>query len=407
MVEGATSLGTAGLSSTAWVLIWTPAGLAVAAYAIYPASLKLLNLVLPAYEFPQDEPAEWPTISLVVPAYNEADVIRDKLENLLAVDYPEDRRQILVVSDASTDGTDEIVREYTDRGVELIRLSQRGGKTAAENEARKHVTGEIIVNTDATIRILPDAVRRLVRVFRDPSIGVASGRDVSVAPGKESSGVNPGEKTYVDYEMQVRGLETRLGGIVGASGCFFAIRRELFRTLVPEALSRDFASPMIAQAAGYRSVSVADACCLVPRTHSLRSEYSRKVRTMARGLETLWEYRNLLNPLRHPRFALMLFGHKVLRWLIPLSLPFALLGVLLLIPAGAAPGVEVLGGLAAAVLVAGLSFWWHERGDPPASVSTGTYALFSALAGVVAWAKALRGEKKPTWEPTRRQSGSG
>ena len=124
--------------------------------------------------------------------------------------------------------------------MELLRLSNRGGKTAAENAAATHVQGEIVVNTDATIRILPGALRELIAVFQDPSVGVASGRDVSTG-GLRSAG-NQGESGYVGYEMWIRSLETRIGTIIGASGCFFAIRRELYDGAFPEALSRDFAS---------------------------------------------------------------------------------------------------------------------------------------------------------------------
>jgi cellulose synthase/poly-beta-1,6-N-acetylglucosamine synthase-like glycosyltransferase len=386
----------------AWALLALPFLLLFVAYAAYPAMLGLARSVLGRrYEYPESDPQEWPSVTLVVPVYNEAAVIRDKLENLLSLDYPRDRRQVLIVSDASTDGTDAIVEEYADRGVDLIRLEGRGGKTAAENAARDGATGEIIVNTDATIRILPNALKRLVRVFQDPSVGVASGRDISVAPG-DTEDVNPGELGYVSYEMWVRSLETDLGGIVGASGCFFAIRGHLFQTLVPEALSRDFASAMIAEAHGFRSVSVDDACCLVPRTGSLLSEYHRKVRTMARGLETLWEFRRLLNPFAHGRFALMLIAHKLLRWLVPLTLPLALLGLAALTLMGAIGwGISIALVLGAVVAVA-IGTRWSEAGTAPAVVTGTSYLALSCVAGLVAWSKALAGDKNPIWEPTRR-----
>ena len=138
-----------------------------------------------------------PRSSITVPFYNEAHQIEELLESLVALDYPEDRRQILIVSDGSDDGTDEAVRRWAERGVELLEVQERGGKGAAENAARSHLTGEIVVNTDASIRIRPDALRPLVRPFEDLEVGVASGRDVSVSRGA-------GRRGY--WRGRVRGL---------------------------------------------------------------------------------------------------------------------------------------------------------------------------------------------------------
>src|SRR5690606_21020334 len=151
--------------------------------------------------------------------------IRQLIENLLELDYPPERRQIVVVSDASTDGTDDIVREYADRGVELVRLPERRGKTGAENYARPYLRGQILVNTDASIRLGRDARRRLVAQFADATVVVASGWDVSV---RRVAGVaNLGGSGCVGYAMWVGDLETRVDAIDGASGCLYAIRRDL------------------------------------------------------------------------------------------------------------------------------------------------------------------------------------
>ena len=223
------------------------------AYAGYPAVLWLLtrgrragNGVGTGAGRSEDEPEfDWPSISISLPAFNEAASIGGTLDRLLALDYPDHRRQIVVVSDASTDGTDEIVRGYADRGVELVRLVGRRGKTGAEEAAIPHLTGDIVVNTDATISIPAESLKPLVRAFADPTVGVASGRDVSVSSRDAES--NRPESGYVGYEMWVRSLETRFGSIVGASGCFYAIRRHLHRPEFPDSLSRDFASCIIAR----------------------------------------------------------------------------------------------------------------------------------------------------------------
>ena len=382
----------------AFFLILVPLVLFVYAYVGYPLVLWLVARSKPEPR-PFGDPREWPRISITIPAYNEATSIGPTLESLLALDYPAQERQILVVSDCSTDGTDDVVRGYGARGVELLRMAARSGKTAAENAALPHLRGEIIVNTDATIRLLPGSLKPLIRVFQDPTIGAASGRDLSV--GDVRAEVNRGESGYVGYEMWVRSLESRIGSIVGASGCFYAIRRSLVDSAFPPALSRDFASPLRARMLGFRTVSVDEAVCLVPRTTSLRTEYRRKIRTMARGLDTLWYKRALLNPVRFGSFALMLWSHKLCRWLVHLTLPGLLLGLALLSATSLTAALVVLA-VAFAMTLGVIGMKWPDGRKAPAPIAVCGFALAVNAAAIRAWAKALRGERNPIWEPTRR-----
>jgi cellulose synthase/poly-beta-1,6-N-acetylglucosamine synthase-like glycosyltransferase len=379
-------------------LLAVPAALFGYALAGYPLLLWLVSRVARRPRAWGDPP-EWPRLSILVPAYNEEASIAGTLDSLLALDYPADRREVVVMSDASSDRTDDIVRGYEARGVRLVRMPARRGKSAAENRTLPMVTGDIIVNTDATIRIPSSSLRPLIRVFQDPAVGAASGRDVSV--GDLNAEANASEAGYVGYEMGVRALETRLGGIIGASGCFYAIRRDLVDTAFPEELSRDFASPLRARQLGYRTVSVDAALCIVPRARSLQAEFKRKIRTMLRGLNTLWYLRSLLNPLRYGRFAWMLVSHKLARWLGFLALPLAPIGLLLLAPDHRwAAIVLAVGG---AALVTGLVAL--NRGDSetlPAPVKRAGFAVASALAGFIAWLKFFAGTNAATWEPTRR-----
>jgi cellulose synthase/poly-beta-1,6-N-acetylglucosamine synthase-like glycosyltransferase len=381
-----------------WYLLGGSAALAGYAYLGYPVLVKALSTLRPSPR-PSPPPAEWPRISITVPVYNEEAQIRELLESLLALDYPADRRQILIVSDASSDRTDEIVREYADRDVELLRLPARGGKTAAENAALPHLRGEIVVNTDASIRIHPQALRPLIAAFSDPEVGVASGRDLSVTSHEEDP--NAGESGYVGYEMWVRACETRLGGIVGASGCFYAIRTELHRRLLPGALARDFAAPLIAREQGYRAVSVDQALCFVPRTPSLRREYRRKVRTMAGGMETLLYFDHLLNPFRYGAFSWMLFSHKVARWLVPAALAASAAGIGLqsVTDRQARWGIAAM---AAGGALAGLGLAWPEGRKVPRPLAIAAYGAAGNVAVLHAWARALGQANNATWEPTRR-----
>jgi cellulose synthase/poly-beta-1,6-N-acetylglucosamine synthase-like glycosyltransferase len=382
------------------VLLVLAAACGLYTYLGYPALLKLLSLLSRTRRSKQAS-ARWPRISIALPVYNEADVIAGTLNGILALDYPADRRQILVVSDASNDGTDEIVSRFADRGVELLPLPRRQGKTAAENAARPHLTGDIIVNTDASVRVHPAAVKHLVAAFGDPSVGLASGRDVSVA--NLDTPANAGEQAYVGYEMWVRDLETKLDGIVGASGCLYAIRAGLHTGQFPDALSRDFASALITREHGLRAVSVPDAICFVPRTASLRQEYRRKVRTITRGLGTLAYKRSLLNPLRYGTFAWMLFSHKVCRWLVPWAMLVLLtaLGILASTSGWARAALAACGALG---LLAGTGWLWPESVPMPRLLALPTYLVAGNAAVLHAWLRFLTGRLAPVWEPTRRSA---
>jgi cellulose synthase/poly-beta-1,6-N-acetylglucosamine synthase-like glycosyltransferase len=381
----------------ALVLIAAPVVVASVAYVVYPAVLAVLSQFRPR-RHRRPDPTEWPRLTLTLPLFNEQTFVRETLESLLALDYPADKRQILVISDASTDATDEIVQNYAQRGVELLRLPERRGKTAAENAAHPLSRGDIIINIDATVRLRPGSLKALVRAFQDPTVGVASGRDVSV--GTDATQTTRGESGYVGFEMWVRSLETRLESIVGASGCFYGIRRSLYDGRFPEQLSRDFASALVAKERGFRAVSVEDALCEVPRTASLRSELQRKTRTMARGLETLWYKRHLMNPRRYGGFALMLIAHKLWRWLVYPLLPGALIGLIILsMESKLAAALSVLAALAIGLGIAGMR-WRGERIPTPLAVPG--FILAANLAGILAWKKVLRRERSPIWEPTRR-----
>lgn len=401
------------MTALAVLIIASPLVVGLYAYVIYPALLWIITKSRNSVRHSMPT-WTWPSVTVTVPVYNAVSTIRGTLEQLLALDYPLHLLQVLVLSDASTDGTDDVVREFSDRGVELVRAPERRGKTAAENAAVSLARGEIIVNVDATVRVPSASLKRLVEAFIDPTVGVASGRDISVdaAAFKDrqtvdgSTAVATGaEAGYVGYEMWVRELETRAGSIVGASGCFFAIRPQVHKDPLPPELSWDFASALVARKLGYRSVSVSDAVCFVPRTAHLGTELTRKSRTMARGLSTLFHHRELMNPFRYGGFALMLISHKLLRWIPYLLAPFALiaLGVV-----ATQTRVGTLGLLTAAVGVSVCSFWMlaDRRANAWRPLAVAGFLVAACAAGCLAWYAALRGTRMVTWNPTPRPNAS-
>jgi glycosyltransferase involved in cell wall biosynthesis len=380
----------------ALLVVCSPAIFALYAYMLYPLILRLLPPRLTP-SVPVD--GQRPMVTVVIPAYNERTQIRGAIDAVLAQDYSKDRLQLLVVSDASTDGTDEIVAAYGSAGVELLRMPVRGGKTAAENASFPHIRGDIVVNTDASVRLHPQAVSALVRAMADRAVGVASSRDVSVIA---TVSANESEAGYVGFEMWLRSLETRSGGIVGASGSGYAIRRSLHELPVRHDLSRDFSAALTAHRNGFIAISVDEAICYVPRTASPRDEYRRKVRTISRGMETLHFNGDLLDVSVHGVFAYKLLSHKVARWLVPIS---------------AVPSALVLAYLSrehwwAAVLLSGAAIggvlaligarWPHDRAMPAWLPTQVLGALAANLAVVHSAWRFIWGHEDHLWEPTRR-----
>ncbi len=381
-----------------WVLIAAPLVLGGYAFIGYPGVVWLWSRRRPAYTLPP-APAEWPELTILIVAYNEARRLRPTLEHALATDYPADRLNVLVVSDASSDGTDDLVLHYGDPRVRLLRMPVRSGKPAGENAAGAMLRGDIVVSIDASILIPRDSLKPLVRALLDPAVGLASGRDISI--GDEAREGNKAESSYVGLEMTLRHLETRVHSIVGASGCFYANRRHLQQVQLPTALARDFAAASVARAHGYRAVSVDDATCLVPRTPTLKAELRRKSRTMGRGLDTLVYLRGMMNPFRYGSYAFMMVSHKLVRWLLFPSLLGWLVGPLLLLRT--APWTLLLTiGMLIGLVVARLVIVWPDNRRLPRLIALPGYVFISIVAGWMAWWHLLRNEKSAMWEPTQR-----
>ena len=377
-----------------WLLLLAvSAGITIYSYALYPALLWIVSKVRRRHGVRATEPAEWPPVTITLPAYNAQETLRPVLEALVRTDYPADRRQILVVSDGSTDGTDDLVREYAAQGVELLRIEGRLGKTEIENRAFASIRGEIVVNTDASVTIDPQAVKKLVAALGDPDVGVASARDISVASVGAKG--HASEAAYVGYEMWIRDLETAAEGIIGSSGCLYAVRAPLHRRELQGHLSRDFSSALWARLNGARAVSVRDAICFVPRAANMRIEFRRKIRTMSRGIQTLFYHGQLLDPFRYGLFAWFLWSHKLVRWLVPMALVTGAIAVVVLSRAGR---VAVVAGL----VLAAVGWWWPQNGRAPKLASVAAYFVSGSVAGLVAWKRALMREGAAVWEPTPR-----
>jgi cellulose synthase/poly-beta-1,6-N-acetylglucosamine synthase-like glycosyltransferase len=370
----------------AWGAIALSAAWVGFAYVGYPLLLALLARLSPR---PLASGDSAPRLSVIVAVHNGAHSLKRKLEQTLALDYPTPV-EIVVASDGSTDGSDEIARSFAERGVVLVRNDVRGGKEAAQALGIARATGEVLVFTDVAAELSADALRQIVRPFVDPSVGCVSSEDrVDSADG---------EGAYVRMEMGLRRHESQASTLVGLSGSFFAARRALCSPW-PHDLASDFRTALEAARRGLRAVSEPRATASFPTTPDPAAEWRRKVRTVRRGIAVLGAYRDLLHP-RHGRVALSLWGHKVARF----TSPFAL-GTLLLASAWAAPASPAATALLAAQLagyaVGGLALAAPAVARLGVARLAGFFVLVNASM-LVAWAHHLRGERAVTWEPTKR-----
>jgi cellulose synthase/poly-beta-1,6-N-acetylglucosamine synthase-like glycosyltransferase len=378
------------------ILLWTALGLIVYAYAGFP----LLLMLRAAVRRPVRKADLTPTVSLVICAYNEAGTIAEKLDNVLALDYPRERLQVLVGSDGSTDGTNEIVAHYAGHGVELIAFP-RSGKMPVLNALVARATGEILVFSDANSIYDRDALRQLVRSFADPAVGGVAGNQVySTSSGNAASF---GERLYWRLDRWLKRLESRAGSTISATGAIYAIRRELFRP-VPAAVSDDLVISTRVIAQGRRLVFEPAAIAREATAPDDGAEFRRKVRVVNHSLRALWTMRELFNPLRYGFYSLELFSHKVLRrsviWLLLVVLPASVW----LAPTGPVYRALLLAQLAlygAAALALLLRSTSVRRWKLYRLLAVPYYFCFVNLACLRAWLQLARGHRFETWDSGR------
>jgi glycosyltransferase involved in cell wall biosynthesis len=355
-------------------------------YAGYPLALVLLRAVSPR---PLHREQRYPPLSVIIAVHDGAGALARKLDDTLAQAYPGEL-EVIVSSDGSTDATEQIAESFAARGVRLVRSAQRQGKEAAQARAIAQAKGDLLVFTDVTAELEPGALSALVRPLADPQVGAVSSEDAVDSEG--------GEGAYVRYEMGLRRLESEATTLIGVSGSCFAIRREL-ATPWPIELASDFRVALEAARRGLRAVAEPAARVRFGAVPEPGAEWSRKRRTVARGIAVLCAHRELLHP-RYGRAAFSVWGHKLARF----TSPFALL-LLLSASFGLAVqgpwGRALLAAQLAAYAGAGLALALPAVARVRPLRLAGFFLLVNA-ATLVAWLRHLRGARTVVWEPTRR-----
>jgi cellulose synthase/poly-beta-1,6-N-acetylglucosamine synthase-like glycosyltransferase len=335
-----------------------------------------------------------PSVSIIITAYNEAKDIGEKIRNTLSLDYPEDKIEIIVGSDGSTDKTNEIVSTFSSKGVKLIAFPENRGKTMTQNDCVKVSKNDIIVFMDAASFCQKDALKCLVNRFSDKKVGVVAGKLVFVE-SKDNLTVKS-QGLYWKYEMALKASESTFGALVGVDGPFYAIRKELYQALDSDMIS-DFITPLLVRQLKYNVVLEHNAITFEEPTIRTTDEFRTRRRITLRGLIALFRYPDLLNPFRNFFLSFQLISHKILRWFVGaffLSMVFSSLFLLNNV-------VYVFFACASTVFVlfAGLGMMFPKIKISFFSIPYYFILVnFAALFGTVDF---MRGKKIISWKPVR------
>ncbi len=349
---------------------------------------------------------QYPSITVLCPAFNEAAVIKDKIESFLKLDYPKDRIDMIVISDDSTDGTNEIVEEYKGTNVRLVVQKPRKGKVSGHNMISKTLTCDYVVSTDANSIFQPQAIKELLSMMlAEKNIGMVCGK--LVLQTKEGTG--SGEGLYWKYESWLKKLNSLIYSINCANGSIFMLRRDLF-TELPVTSIDDFERVLVALENGL--VAKFNDLAIVTEEPSIkpREEFKRKIRIISREWETLFRHKQLLNPLKHPIMSWILLSHKVLRWSFSLFVIGMLVSLSYLLVVACMNGFNTFWHWAYAIMAVGLDiilvtgiieFYIESKGGGIGILKPSAYFFTMFWASMLAFIRYLKGETKATWNTIR------
>ncbi|MCU1332714.1 MAG: glycosyltransferase, CESA-like subfamily [Candidatus Angelobacter sp.] len=383
----------ADVASSAKVAFWLAAALLFYIYAGYPLLLAILGLFVRRLRI---EAGYTPKISVLIAAYNEEEAIERKIRQTLALEYLQGKLEVLVLSDCSTDRTDEIVNAFPDSRVRLVRMPERRGKTFAQNIGVKEATGEIIIFSDATAIYHPKALLYLACNYQDATVGAVSGRYQYFDPGEQSP-TALGSVAFWNYENLIKKMQSRIRTITGCCGCIYSVRKAAYTELPADIIS-DLVQPLQAIRKGYRVVFEDRALAYEETTQSTAEEFSMRVRVVTRAMRGLLSVSDLLKPWKFAWPAFQLWSHKIMRWLVPLFLIALLAANSLLIDSSfyrVTLALQLFFYAAALLnMLVPLHRHWKPLGVPLFFCTLNAAALISML-------EICRGRKYVTWQTVR------
>jgi cellulose synthase/poly-beta-1,6-N-acetylglucosamine synthase-like glycosyltransferase len=379
------------------IIFWIAVILIFYTYVGFPLGVVLRGLFW-GRPYKHDELTTAPYVSIVISAFNEVRSIGAKLDNILSMDYPRECLEIIIASDGSTDGTDAIVEQYQEYGVKLISLP-RVGKAAALNAAVNAASGEILVFSDANSMYKTDAIKQLVRPFGDPKVGGVAGNQVYKTEASGESSID-GERAYWNFDRMLKQFQGKSGNTLAATGAIYAIRKSLFEP-IPDGVSDDLFTSTGVIVRRYRLVFAPEAIAYEPVSATSQVEFGRKVRVIIRSWKAFAFRKELLNPFRYGFYAIQLFSHKILRYLVV----FPLLTLFLVSPFLWKAGFLYQMATIAQVMfyicaVLGLLLNQTRLGRKKVFTIPFYFCMVNA-ASLVAIIKVLRGHQIKHWEPQR------
>lgn len=374
------------------IFFWASLAILFYTYAGYPVALWIAKTLRPRRHVVEED--YLPSVSFVIAAHNEDAAIAAKLENTLELDYPRDRLEIIVSSDGSTDGTNEIVASFADRGVKLLAAEEQSGKLVAVARAVEVATGDVVVFSDATGVFNREALRKMARHFADGQVGGVAG-EVSYVAG--DSVVGEGTGAYWRYETLVKRLQSAAFSNTTISGAINAIRRKLYPHVPPETGS-DMIVPMSVLRKGYRVVYEPEAVAREATTERVADELAMRVRIPVRGFASMAYARGAMNPFLHPGIFFNVVSHKALRWLAGLFMILLFVANLALV---GRPGFYVIFLVVQLLFYAAAAIGYLLRDRRKTVFNIPYYFCLLNFAALVGLWQYLAGRRISSWEPAR------
>ena len=348
---------------------------------------------------PTDE--ELPTMTLMICAYNEQDVVAEKMENTRALDYPKDKFRVMWVTDGSNDRTNELLAAYPE--VDIVYSPERRGKTAALKHGLREIKTQYVAFTDANTMINGGAMKEIARLFMDKTVGCVSG-EKRVAARKEGEMAAEGEGLYWRYESTLKKWDSELYSTMGAAGELYAMDPKLCRDVPDNALLDDFMMSMYVVDEGHRIAYAPDAYALEYGSADIHEESKRKRRIAAGGLQSIWWLRKMLNPFRQPLVAFQYISHRVLRWSVtPIAMILLLIINAILVVMGAGCFFTIMLILQLLFYLAALlGYILSERGHRNKLLYTAYYFVFMNLNVFRGMAYLRSHRNSGAWEKAKR-----
>jgi len=365
-------------------------------YIGYPFILYVFSLFL---HREVEKKVIYPTVTAIIPVYNEENGIRQKIENCLSFDYPKEKLKIIVASDSSTDRTEEIVKNFKSEQIQFVSLTHRGGKVAAQNHSLQFVNSEIIVFTDVAITTHSNSIKRIVQNFNDPKIGAVSCRDI-VSTGDYNS---EWEKWYIQYDMLVRKYTSKIGSLIGVTGGFYGVRKEIAVDGWNPAFPPDFNVSLECIKRGLRVIEDPNVKAYYKTSSNAKGEFPRKVRTLNRGMHAFFSNIELLNIFKFKTISLQLISHKLLRWLLPFFLIILFFSNLFII--NNSPFTLIAFSIQSIIYIMAIIYFIINNKKKKKYILllrvSGFFSLMN-LAILKAWYEYIQGKRYIMWEPTKR-----